>query len=228
MKTKLLLLIILGCVSSLCTQAQDNTGKKLVALSFGGTTSFSNSAPFYSNNSHNYSVGVLLGKYASKTKMKYWSIFTTFGGYYTAANNNNTTDDTFRNESFGIGLSKGNEYYKPIFGKLSLYGGISGGFNVGFGDYKYYNDDIKGNSSSVRVDLGGSAGVIYAINSKWQLQGTFLDLNLFDATYKWSTTTNKVIPASSTTPLESTQTSFQYDLIPTLNLTYGLSVRYLF
>jgi hypothetical protein len=228
MKTKLLLLILLGCLSSLCTQAQDNTGKKLVALSFGGTTSFNNSAPFYSNNGHNYSVDILLGKYASKTKMKYWSISTTFSGSYTAVNNSNVADNTFGDESFGIGLRKGNEYYKPIFGKLSLYGGISGGFDVGFGDYQHYDDYSKGKYSSVSVDLSGRAGVIYAINSKWQLQGTFLDLNLFDATYKWSTTTNKVTPASSTTPLESTQTSFQYDLTPTLNLTYGLSVRYLF
>jgi hypothetical protein len=228
MKTKLLLLIILGCVSSLCTQAQDNTGKKLVALSFGGTTSFSNSAPFYSNNSHNYSVGVLLGKYASKTKMKYWSISTTFSGSYSEVNNSNITDNTFGDESFGIGLRRGNEYYKPIFGKLSLYGGISGGFNVGFGDYQNYADYGKGKSSSVRVDLGGSTGVIYAINSKWQLQGTFLNLSLLNATYGWSTATTKATIASPTTPLERTQTSFQYDITPTLNLTYGLSVRYLF
>lgn len=228
MKTKLLLLILLGCVSSLCTKAQDNTGKKLVALSFGGTTSFSNSAPFYSNNGHNYSVDILLGKYASKTKMKYWSIFTTFSGSYSEVNNSNAADNTFGNESFGIGLRKGNEYYKPIFGKLSLYGGISGGFNVGFGDYQNYADYGKGNSSSVRVDLGGSAGVIYAINSKWQLQGRFLNLSLFNATYGWSTTTNKDAVPSSSIPLERTQTSFQYDLTPTLNLTYGLSVRYLF
>ena len=227
MKTKLLLLILLGCLSSLCTQAQDNTGKKLVALSFGGNTFFRNVTPFHSNDFHNYSVGILLGKYASKTKMKYWNIYTTFTGSYAAANNSNTMDNTF-NESFGIGLSKGNEYYKPIFGKLSLYGGMLGGFNVGFGDYKYYNDYSKGNSSSVRVDLGGSAGVIYAINSKWQLQGRFLNLSLFNATYGWSTTTNKDAVPSSSIPLERTQTSFQYDLTPTLNLTYGLSVRYLF
>ncbi len=227
MKTKLLLLILLGCVSSLCTQAQDNTGKKLVALSFGGTTSFNNAASVYSNNSHSYSVGVLLGKYASKTKMKYWSISTTFDGYYTAVNNNNAPNDTFGDESFGIGLRKGNEYYKPIFGKLSLYGGVSGGFNVSFEDYNY-NDYRKGNSSSVRADLGGSAGVIYAVNSKWQLQGTFLNLSLLNATYGWSTTTNKDAVPSSSIPLERTQTSFQYDLTPTLNLTYGLSVRYLF
>ena len=227
MKTKLLLLILLGCVSSLCTQAQDNTGKKLIGLSFVGNTAIRNVVAFNSNNNHNYSVGVLLGKYASKTKMKYWNIYTTFTGSYEAVNTNNATDNNIF-ESFGIGLRKGNEYYKPIFGKLSLYGGISEELTVGFGDYQGYSNYSKGNSSSVRVDLDGSAGVIYAINSKWQLQGRFLNLSLFNATYGWSTTTNKVTPASSTTPLERTQTSFQYDLTPTLNLTYGLSVRYLF
>lgn len=227
MKIKLLLLITLSCASCLCTQAQDNTGKKLIGLSFVGNTTINNAAAAFSNNNHNYSVGILLGKYANKTKMKYWNIYTIFDGSYSEVNVNNITDNNIF-EYFGIGLSKGNEYYKPIFGKLSLYGGISGGFNVNFEDYKHYNDDSKGNSSRVRVDLDGSAGVIYAINSKWQLQGRFLNLSLFNATYRWSTTTNKVSTTSSSTPLERTQTSFQYDLTPTLNLTYGLSVRYLF
>lgn len=209
-------------VSYLNVHAQDNTGKKVFALGFGAATT-NYSLPSYSSSNNSINVDLTLGKYKTKTLMKYWKVSAGFSGYQweTLANNNSFKSTS---SNFLGGLSRGCEYYKPVFGKFSMYGALEAGIAFIHDGYDYISQER--NSNIIRLNVGGNAGFIYAINPKWQLKGTFLNLNALNTSYEWVKVNSAL--SSTTVSLTENSTSLKYSITPTVNLTYGLSVRYLF
>ena len=203
------------------SKAQFNAGDSFLQGSLNVNQSLSSSSNMAGQKT--YAIGVDWGKYSTKNTARILSL------------NINYTDQSYQtsalqNKVLNIGLNKGHEYYKSIFGKIGIYGRIMGGVNYGNLQSKTLQNSGSVNytqqtTNSLGLNLFGNGGIMYRLNDKWAFTGNLLNLNVANLNYAW--TDGKISPLQGGTTENFTQKQFNYSFTPSLAFSYGLGIRYI-
>ncbi len=218
---KLIYIFVIVLFTNVLVKAQVSEGENFVQGSLSANKSFNDLGV----NTGNYSGSIDWGKYVSKNSAKIFSLSISY-------QRTNTDSDLINIRNLTIGLSRGHEYYKPIFGKFGLYGRIIGGVNYSNGINDINNENsgalIKRNESttqSIGVSLAGSGGLMYRLNNHWAFTGQLFNLNLANVGYTWKDEQRVPIQGNPTT---STSNQLNYNFNPKLSFSFGIGIRYVF
>ncbi|MDI9877986.1 hypothetical protein [Flectobacillus longus] len=212
-----LLVISICLLSNFYSVGQYSEGKKYLEGSFGiGKVSVKNPTQSDALSSN---LNLTYGKFVTKSKARFW----TFGFSHSETENGFEYNVKNSQNRFSIGL--GNEYYKPIFGNLGIYGRLQGNIYAG-NTSKTIKDDVSPSNIedtdtfSSGITFGGSGGISYFVNKKLALVVPIVSSNLFALDF--SQTKNETMISTSRTSMIS------YSISPTINLNLGIGMRYVF
>lgn len=212
-----LLIISLCLLSSFYGVGQYSEGKKYLEGSFNiGKANLKNDNQKEDLSSN---LNITYGKFVTKSKARFW----TFG--FTQSSTENNFEYNEKNSQYRFSVGLGNEYYKQIFGNLGIYGRLQGNLYAG-NTSRTINDDFRPsnnedtNTFSTGVTLGGSGGVSYFISKKLALVVPIVSTNLFEFNFSQS---------NDKTQMPTSRTNyFFYSISPTINLNFGIGIRYVF
>lgn len=218
---KLIYIFVIVLLANTYSKAQFNAGDSFLQGSFNVQQPLNTKDNF--SIFKNYSFGVDWGKYSTKNTARILSL------------NINYTDQSYQtlaiqSKALSIGLNKGHEYYKNIFGKIGIYGRIMGGVNYGnLQSTTIQNTSsvnyIQQNINSIGLNLSGNGGIMYRLNDKWAFTGNLLNLNVASLSYSW--TDGKTSPLQGGSSENFTQKQFYYNFSPKVAFSYGLGIRYI-
>ncbi len=216
---KLLYIFAIILLANTYTKAQVNAGETFLQGSLNANKSF-NDLGF---NNGRYSGSIDWGKYVSKNSANILSLTVSYEG---------ATFDSqvYKNNVFRVGLAKGHEYYKPIFGKFGMYGRIMGGVNYSnsVNDINYGNGGMMKSNEitehTIGVNLFGNGGLMYRLNDRWAFSGQLFNLNVASVGYNWKD--EQRIPTQGATAT-STKNQFSYNFSPNISFSFGIGIRYI-
>ncbi len=174
-----------------------------------------------------FSTSVDWGKYKAKKSANIYSFSLAF--QQIAPSTTNSNSDT---KSFTIGLGRGQEFYKTLIDKFTMYGRVMGSINY------YKNETSSSDNKGVNLNLFGSGGIMYPINQQWLITAQLLQVNVATVNYEWGKfKTNVVIPPNaprsgnrleqnSASDNSTTFNELKYNFNPYISFSYGLGVRY--
>ncbi|MET3125175.1 hypothetical protein ABID42_000263 [Arcicella rosea] len=157
----LILAIIVG--TSISLRAQVKADRQF----FQGTANINQSFGNNADRAKQFSASVDWGKYKTKNSANIFSLLVAFK--HTAPYQTSSTNDI---KAFTIGLSKGQEYYKTLLGKLTIYGRVMGSINY------YKNETSTSDKKGINLNLSGNGGLIYPINQQWLITAQLLQVNV--------------------------------------------------
>ncbi len=169
-----------------------------------------------------FSTSVDWGKYKAKNSANIYSFSVAF--QQVAPNITNSNSDK---KTFTTGLGKGQEFYKTLIDKFTMYGRVMGSINY------YKNESSSGDAKGVNLNLFGSGGIMYPINQQWLITAQLLQVNVATISYEWEKyqisqyyPTNRVTQNNATALIHIESQEFKYNFNPYISFSYGLGVRY--
>ena len=169
-----------------------------------------------------FSTSVDWGKYKAKNSANIYSFSVAF--QQVAPNTTNSNSDK---KTFTIGLGKGQEFYKTLIDKFSLYGRVMGSINY------YKNESSSGDAKGINLNLFGSGGIMYPINQQWLITTQLLEVNVATISYEWEKyqisqyyPTNRIAQNNASALINIKSQEFKYNFNPYISFSYGLGIRY--
>lgn len=219
--TSLLFLGIMFIIN-ITSKAQFKTDGQFVQ----GSAIFNQSLGNNADRAKQFSTSVDWGKYKTKNSANIYSFSVAF--QQVAPNTTNSNSDA---KAFTIGLGRGQEYYKTLIDKFTMYGRVMGNVNY------YKNEENTEEEKEINLNLLGSGGIIYPINKQWLITIQLLQLNVATIGYKWHKfedymyypNGNRINQSGSTNAYIKVYYDsqyFKYNFNPYISFSYGLGVRY--
>lgn len=215
-----LFILTITIVTSISLSAQFKTDGQFLQGTANINQSFGNNA----DRAKQFSASVDLGKYKSKNSANIFSLLVAFrhSAPYPTSNNNDT-------KAFNVGLGKGQEFYKTLIGKFTMYGRVMGNLNY------YKTETGTDNTKGINLNLSGNGGLIYPINPHWLITAQLLQVNIANIGYEWghyisyspSGPGNRIDQSYGSSA--TTEVDYQkiiYDFSPDISFSYGLGIRY--
>jgi hypothetical protein len=233
-QTIIIILFFLFCKHSIKAQV-DNINKKIVQIGIdGASTSQDNRSFLYRGNnntpsadsSNRYSGRYNLSASFGKFRTNYSSIIWTLGLGISKNESYNYSESN--SSGLSLSLERTNEYYKNVVGKLGIYGNFRVRLNYNNETSNYTTPKYTSNSSYatnlVGLGISGGVGLYYSFTNKWTLTANLMSINGLYLNYQW-------FNRQSDIPLDDYQQTvsrFEYQFFPSINLTSGLNLRYIF
>lgn len=212
----LVLAIIVGTDISL--KAQFKTDSQF----FQGTANINQSFGNNADRAKQFSTSVDWGKYKTKNCASIYSLLIAYQQVVP-----NTTNNNLEKKTFNIGLGKGQEYYKTLIGKFTMYGRVMGNINY------YKTETGTSDTKGINLALFGNGGIIYPINQHWLITTQLLQVNVATIGYEWKEyqtsqyyPTNRVDQNYANARIDVNTQEFKYNFSPDISFSYGLGIRY--